>query len=447
MTGFPSLWLKGWRRLAAGRKVPELSSLAVTAMPAALRLGGAFLQLLSTILIARSLGVKDSGIYFFWAVAMMEVGQVATYGLDRLALQQVPRLDGKKGALTSFLAPLRASALMVAVVLSSGLCAYALLVQSDPDRNPLWFLLPFLCVSGVVMSMINGEAMAGLGRPVLAIFCRHTMLNVTLIASILILGDRLTADLAIAAYAMAFFLSGFGAFLLPGFRGQGAPLRLPSRSQFREFLAKGTPLFLGGLFASLAFVVPLGILERTRSSEEIALLTTGFRIFVLVDVLAKAIHSLVMPELSRAAHAGDGVAMSRIYRVAIVKGLGVLGVPIIGLVLFAQSAMEIFGEGFGEGASLLRIFMVFSLISLILGPAHQLLLMVGQTHRMALFSLIQLLFSVALGLMLVPTYGPVVLALILSGCILLEKVLYLASARRAMRESGEQKGGGDGSLP
>ncbi len=412
-------------------------------MPAGLRLAGAFLQLLSTILIARSLGVKDSGMYFFWAAAMLEVGQVATYGLDRLALQQVPRLDGKRNQLTQFLAPLRATALMLGVILASALCLYAFFIQGDSPLSPFWYLLPFLCIAGVVMSMINGEAMAGLGRPVLAVVSRHTILNVTLILCIVFMGDRITTDLAITAYAFAFFASGFGALLLPGFRGQGKAVALPTRGQFRGYLVEGSPLFLGSVFASLAFIVPLAILERTHTSEEIALVTTAFRLFVLVDVLVRAIHSLVMPELSRAAHAGDCGLLSHIYRTAVVKGLLVLGIPVLGILIFAEPVMAIFGEGFEEGAPLLRIFMGFALISLLLGPAHQLLLMVGHTRRMAFFSLISFLFSVTLALVFVPRFGPLALTCVLGTAIILERGLFLLFSLKAMRAPVHSTEGGD----
>ncbi|MDF1826289.1 MAG: lipopolysaccharide biosynthesis protein [Verrucomicrobiales bacterium] len=413
-----------------------------SAFPAGLRLAGAFLQLLSTILITRTLGVEDSGMYFFWIAVMLEIGQVATFGLDRLALQQVPRIDQTEGRLIRFLAPLRASALALALVLSSALCAYALFVQVDADRSPFWYLIPFICVSGVVMSMINSETLAGLGRPVLAIVCRHTVLNLVLIISILSFGDRLTTDLALTAYAVAFFVSGFGAFLIPVFRGMGRPLSLPDAFQFREHLKQGSPLFIGSLFASLSFIVPLAVLERSHASEQIALVTTGFRLFVLIDVLVKAVHSLVMPEMSRAAHVVDGSLLGRIYRTAILKGLMVLGIPVLVLLTFAEPVMEIFGEGFGEGAIFLRVFMGFAFVSLLLGPTHQLLLMVGHTRRMAFYSFLHFLFTGTLSVLLVPPFGAVAFVYVIGFGIIMEKILLLKFSISSMR-SRDVKGEGE----
>lgn len=418
----------------SGSLLPSVAiGLLHSALPAGLRFGGALLQFLATILIARGLGAEASGIYFFWAAAMMEAGQVATYGLDRIALRQVPRLADKPDAVTAFLAPLRTTALVFAIFLGLGLCGYAYFLQAEQGWPVWWYLLPILCTAGVAFSMINSEAMTGLSRPVLAIFYRHTVVVLVLIGVVLVSGAQLTVEITMAAYTAGFVFSGFGALFGPGFRGAGAPLALPSKKSFASHIAMGTPVFSSGLFASFAFLIPLSVLERTHPSEEIAYLTTAFRIFVLVDVLAKAIHSLAMPSLSLAGLEENSAELRRIYGLAIRRGLALLGIPILGIAVFAGPIMEIFGPSFVAGSDILRTFMGFALLSLLLGPAHQLLLMLGRTRSMALFSFVHLLFSGTLAILLVPRYGPTILAFVLGGGILLERILYLCHALRCAR--------------
>jgi len=427
-----SLIQRSTRDLLGHARNVSVATLVRSGMPAVVRLGSAFVQLLSTILIARFLGAEGAGIYFFWAVAFMEAGQVATLGLDRLALQRVPRLRDDPSAIATFLAPLRSTAILLALLLAGGLCAYSLWVQSDVPRPAWWYLLPPLGVAGVALSMINGEAMAGMGRPVLAVCCRHTAAALGLVTVIVLLNEDLTPNLAMAAYAGAFFASGFGVLAArgPGFRQAGPPLKWPSRGEFRDHVAQGSPIFLSTLFTSLAFLVPLTILERIHPSEEIAFLTTAFRIFVLVDVLAKAIHSTTMPELSRAAADWDLDRLRSIYRSALIRGLALLTLPIVAILFLSPFVMSVFGERFELGASVLVILMIFGLISLALGPAHQLLLMVGHTRGMAAFSLVHLLVVSVLAAAVVPSFGPEGLAVVLGSGILLEKILYLGSACR-----------------
>ncbi|MDF1825224.1 MAG: lipopolysaccharide biosynthesis protein [Verrucomicrobiales bacterium] len=399
-----------------------------SALPAALRFSGAGLQLITAVLIARGLGVKESGVYFFWTAAMMEAGRVATFGLDRIALQQVPRLKEGTGETEKFLAPLRATSLLIALVISGGLSLYALFTDGISGHSFWWCFLPPVCVLGVTMSMINAETMVGLGRPVLAILYRHSIVAFVLCPAILLMGERLTAELALAVYAGAFFLSGFGAFWGPGFSRSEAPLRIPSGAQFTGHLKEGGPIFLSYLFSSLAFIVPLIILERTNSGDQISIVTTSFRIFVLVDVLARAVHSLVMPGLSLAAHEKQGRRIEQIYRGTVLRGFLIMGVPVLGILFFGRAVMEVFGRDFGSGTGVLQLFMIFALLSVLLGPAHQLLLMVGRTRQMAGLSLIQCVFTSVLGLALVPRFGAEGLAIVIGAGVLLEKVLYLLAS-------------------
>ena len=419
-------------------KAIPFQNLMESAYPAALRFGGAGLQLLVTILIARFLGVKESGVYFFWVAVMLEAGQVATFGLDRLAVQQLPRLKRDPISISGFLAPLRATALIMAVVLAGILCLYSFWTQEGDHRSVWWYAMILACVSGITLSFINAEAMTGLGHPVLSIFYRHTLTTVILLLAIVISGTRLTADIALIAYAGSFCICGFGTMIAPGFRGLGRPLKIPTKTEFTQTLGKGFPIFLNSLFASLAFLIPLGILERVHPSEELALFTTGFRIILLFSVLANAIYSLQMPDLSRAAHVMDVSAMGRIYRGAAGKGIILLSVPLVVAFVFAHPVMEVFGEGFGEGVTGLRIMLGFAMLSLVLGPAIQLLLMVGRMKEMAVLAAVEMLVVGAAGFLVVPRYGAEGMAFVVGASLVLEKVLYIACALHGIRKPSSQ---------
>ncbi|MEM9281945.1 MAG: lipopolysaccharide biosynthesis protein [Verrucomicrobiota bacterium] len=398
------------------------------AVPAGLRFSGAVLQLITAIIIARTLGATESGIYFFWTAAMMEAGRVATFGLDRIALQQVPRRDHTSGELWRFLALLRSTALLIALPLSAILCFYAFLADGASPQSLFWYVIPPICVIGVTLSLINAETMTGLSRPVLAVLYRHSIVAFVLCPAILLFGERLTAEVAIAIYAAVFFLSGFGALFGPGFPRGGPFLTLPRRQPCKDLLKQGSPIFLSYLFASLAFIIPLIILERTSSEDQIAIVTTSFRIFFLVDVLARAVHSIVMPELSLAAHEKKSGVLRKLYRATVFRGLIIMAGPVVLILIFGQTVMEVFGEDFGSGGIVLQVFMAFALVSLILGPAHQMLLMVGKTGQMAGLSLTQFLFTSILGLIVVPKYGAPGLALVIGLGVVLEKAMYLVAS-------------------
>ncbi|NRB74578.1 MAG: hypothetical protein HRU46_09495, partial [Verrucomicrobiales bacterium] len=153
-----------------------LGGVIASSIPAGLRLAGSFMQLLVTVLIARLLGVEAAGIYFFWAALMLETGQSAAFGLDKLAVRELPRVESKgKAAITAFLAPLRSTGLMIAWMGAFGLFVYSELSGSKVMDGVGWWLILTASVSGVTLSMINSESMTGLGKPVMAVIYRHTL--------------------------------------------------------------------------------------------------------------------------------------------------------------------------------------------------------------------------------------------------------------------------------
>ena len=300
------------------------------------------------------------------------------------------------------------------------------------------------CVCGVTMCMINQEGTTALGRPILAVLYRHTFPTVIVLIGVVLLGAHLTPEVGLAVYAFAFFLTGFGALFGPGLFRLRPAFAWPGLATFREHFKKGGPVFLASLFAALALMFPLALLEQTHPSDEVAWMTTAFRIFVLLDVLAKAVYSVILPDLSRAAEAMNRGALVSIYRSSILKGMVLLGVPILVLFFLSPLVMEMFGEGFSGGTPVLQALLVSGLVSLLLGPAHQLLLMVGKTRSMAFFSGIYFAIVGLLAWFFVPEYGAfalaIVLAIVLAIGLIVEKVLYLVCAVQAGRR--HERGGG-----
>src|SRR6056297_3009041 len=79
-----------------------------TFSPSVVRLIGAAIQFLNTIIIARILGDAGAAPFFFWSAILMSWAPIATYGLEQLALRKTPRIESEgPEAVAAFLAPLR----------------------------------------------------------------------------------------------------------------------------------------------------------------------------------------------------------------------------------------------------------------------------------------------------------------------------------------------------
>tara|TARA_R110002096_G_scaffold16106_14_gene55048 strand:+ start:11458 stop:12666 length:1209 start_codon:yes stop_codon:yes gene_type:complete len=399
-------------------------------------MAAAFLQFLATVWIARTLGEERSGDFFFWSAILMSFGHVATFGLDGLALQQVPRLDGNRVAHAHFLGVVRTIAITFSAFVGAVLIGYALLAQKEISRSLLWYCMLPIGIGGMAMCRVNGESMKGGGYPLLAILYRQFVAGFIFLLAIVVLGKGLTAGNALVCYSVAFFVTGFLAPFGPGFSKLGLPFHIPEAKEVVEKLRAGVPIFSSTIFTALTYVIPLAVLESMFPAESVSFLTTAYRLFMLFDLLAAAIHSVAMPRLSRSGHAKDWALTAQIYRGSIVNGLKVLGVPLVLVLLFASPVMRLFGPGFAEAAPILQTFLAFTVVSLVLGPANELVLMMGHTKRMAMFSMVRTVTTILLSFAFIPVFGPLGMALAVGVGLLLQKGLCLGHFFRNSRNSG-----------
>lgn len=390
--------------------------------PPALRLFGAGIQFLSTVMIARQLGDVNSAVFFFWAAILTSFAPIATYGLEHLALRAVPRLHhaGETDHLVSYLASIRTVSLVLSLLIGVGLVLYAVL-RDGPDsiHFQLWYLLLPIALASMALVHINGESLKGLAKPVNGIFFGHFVpvsLFCLLIATNL---DRLSSPFLIVIYSLAYV----AAVVLIRV-GSSSLLRAktfakPDKTQFRDILGEGFPVFASNALGALCFIVPLMILDFSRPAAEVAYVTTSFRISILFMILAGAIHGVFAPQLSRAAiHPENPSGIWKVYRRATLLTMLSLLIPMGVGIAFPGFVMSIFGEEFRAGASTLRLLLLASFLTLCLGPMMHLLLMTGNTRLLARLGLFKLLLVGLLSLLVVPSLGGIGMVSAM-GCVFL----------------------------
>lgn len=405
--------------------------------PPALRLLGAGIQFLSTVMIARQLGDVNSASFFFWAAILTSFAPIATYGLEHLVLRTVPRLHhaGETDRLVSYLASTRTVSLILSLLIGSGLVIYAVLRGGTDSIHfePSYWLLP-VTLAAMAMVHINGEAFKGLARPLTGMFFGH-FVPVSLFCLLIAFNlERLNSPFLLVIYSSAYV----AAVVLIRF-GPSSLLRrktfsLPDKDQFQGILKEGFPVFATNALGALCFITPLMILDFSRPAAEVAYVTTSFRISILFMILAGAIHGVFAPQLSRAATDTENPrGIWKVYRRATILTMLSLGFPLgIGIV-FPELVMSIFGEEFRAGAPTLRLLLVAGFLTLSLGPMLHLLLMTGNTRLLARLGMMKLCLVGVLSLLLVPTYGGIGMVCIIGCTFLLESGTGLFIVGRQVR--------------
>ena len=413
-----------------------------TMLPSAVRMIGAGFQFLSTVLVARTLGDGPSAGFFFWSSVLMTSSPIATYGLEQIALRNVPRLQGvDPGSVVPFVAHLRAMSLVVSFLLGLGWIVYAVATESDSGGFKLWHLLPPILLSSIAMALINGEALKGLSRPVMGNIFGHLLPVSLFFLLVSLFAKHLESPGILSLYTASYLVGALAARFAPGGEFGKRLFLWPGLEKFRLLLKEGFQVCCVSFFGALSVIVPLSFLELTRPAEEVSHLTAALRISILFVVISSAIHSVFAPALSRNAELSSPLRpVFQVYFKAILIALLALGLPLAFGIAFPSVVMGVFGEAFHDGSESLRWLLVIQLLSLILGPVPHLLLMTGHTVFLARIGIVKFILVVLLSIILIPKLGGNGTVLAMGVSLIGEEIVGLAYAVfKLKRQSETQK--------
>lgn len=420
-----------------------------TLLPPGIRLFGAGLQFLSTILIARQLGDEGSAGFFLWSALLLSFAPVASFGFEFIALRTVPRLQARESGRSpgEFVGILRMISLCFAAVIGIGLILYGCFRDGPKPDWEVWFLLLPFALSSITITLINGEALKGLSRPVSGVVYGHTVPVSLFLILIVLSGDRLTSPLLVALYSFSYFVAVLVAQLGPFRAVKGSLFRVPPLETWKSLLRESWPIFLASSLGALSFIFPLLILDFTRPPEEVSYISTAYRISILFAVLTGAIHSVFAPDLSLASEVrGNRKTVFKVYWKATFAALGSLCVPVSLGILFPDLIMSIFGESFRAGSDELRALLLLFVFSLCIGPVYELLLMIGKTDLLMRLGFLKLSLVVVLSFLLIPGLGGFGMVAALAIGVITEEIIGLFLANRHLRKEALAETTGVGEL-
>lgn len=414
-----------------------LTKLLGVFFPPGVRLFGAGIQFLSTILIARHLGDAESAKFFFWSAVLTSFATVATFGQEHLVLRTVPRLkqSASRKALVEYLSTVRGITLALSLVIGAGLIIYAIVRGGNEGAQfSSWFLLLPVTLGAMALLIINGEALKGLSHPSAGVFFGH-FVPVSLFFGLILLNvNHLNSPLLVSLYAAAYLVGLILTRLGPSKMMRERLLSVPKLKAVKSTLAEGFPIFSSNALGALCYVIPLAVLEFSRPAAEVSYLTTSFRISILLSVLATAIHGVFAPQLSCAAEIPGNIrGVFRVYAKSTLFTFSALAIPSFIGIIFPEWVMSIFGEGFRAGAATLRWLLVSCTLSMFIGPVYQLLIMTGNTKFLAGSAVVKLLVVSTLSLLLIPRIGGVGMVVAMAIAFLGEEIVGIFWVVRKLR--------------
>lgn len=366
--------------------------------------GCAFLM---NIVVARTLGATESGLFFLGLTIVSLVAAVGQFGLNNTLVRflagyyqsgDIPLLHGvyRKAMLWSGLLSL----LLFFLILLGN----RFLVNNFFDQPGFGDVLWVMCFAVPFVSLYNlhAQALQGLKKVVKAMTTLNLVVPVMLLVSVFFLPVNSAVDVAwlyLVASALA-LLAGWVWWL------QSAPSATEKTNCPNKLLLNSCiPLWGVMMLAQLINWSSQLLLGATGSPEDVALFSVAQRTASLTSFVLIAVNSIAAPKFAAMYSQGD---MEGLKKIALwsVRLMLLAAIPVLAFMLIIPEwLMGLFGPEFRIGATALIILALGQFINVATGSVGYLLSMTGHERELRFNVLISTILGIALGAWLIPIYS------------------------------------------
>ncbi|MGK2908458.1 MAG: oligosaccharide flippase family protein [Sphingobium sp.] len=359
------------------------------------------------LIVAFRLGVLDAGLFYIVFSVLTLAAGAGRLGIDRALTREVARAMAQH-------APNSARAIIgdgvrTILFLCIGATLLMLLIADPVARHlignaalarPLMIgalSIPPLCLSVVAGGALLGLMRVGFSQAIYswlwpAIFCLCALVVPLTVTSALWLLLAATSINAVIGFVLL-------ALMLPK-----ADAAAPSGARVPLF-GLGWSLFTTEIVQLLLASAPTLTLGIVTSEKEVGYFALAWRVALILNLVVSAVAAMVSPRFARAHTQGNRSELMAIsaQALAIVFALG--APPLIVLLAGARPILEIFGAGYGDGATTLRILLLGQFVAMLSAGAPELL---GMTGHGSILRRINLVAALCLGLslaLLTPLFG------------------------------------------
>lgn len=366
-------------------------------------LGSRFLDLPSRygfhLIVAFRLGVLDAGLFYIVFSVLILAAGGGRLGIDRALTREVARAMAQDapndaraiiadGVRTVLLLCIGATILMM--LIADPVARH--LIGNPALAHPLMIgalSIPPLCLSVVAGGALLGLMRVGYSQAVYswlwpAIFCLCALVVPLTVTSALWLLLAATSINALIGLLLLVWILPKRDVAAPA--GQKVPL-----------FGLGWSLFTSEIVQLLLSSAPALALGIVSSAREVGYFALAWRVALILNLVSSAVASMVSPRFARAHTQGnhDELQTISIQALGIVFALGII--PLLILTFGARPILELFGSGYGDGATTLRILLLGQFIAMLSTGAPELL---GMTGHGSVLRRINLAAALCLGLSL-----------------------------------------------
>lgn len=400
-----------------------------------IRIISAGIAYLSQIILARWLGAAEFGVYAYVWTWVLLIGTAADCGFATAAQSFLPRYVERRRF--RFVAGfLRASRWAPLGLVSVFAALAALFVWHwghfllDSGLTPLFLACLLLPAYGMTAAQDGvGRAM---GRIWLALIPPYLLRPILLLAFMLgaiALGLPSTAGTAMLAAVLSTWLTAAVQMVMIDRAARSDyPVVRPAYA-FRPWFAKAMPILLLNSFFFLLNYIDILLLQHFRPSAEVGVYFAAGKGMALVSMIYFALSSTATREFSRLDEIGDRAGLEAFYAKAVRWMFWSSLATLIVLLALGLPFLWLFGPEFMAGYPLMFVMAIGVLLRASIGPAEQLLAMLGQLRVCTAIYATAFAINAALCLILIPRMGAMGAAVSVAIAIFVETVLLVWAAR------------------
>jgi O-antigen/teichoic acid export membrane protein len=397
-----------------------------------IRIGGAIASFLMNVVIARYLGLTDSG-NFFLALAIITIAAtIVRMGADNAVIRFIGIHAPKKewtqvrGVIQKVMYLVAAVACSVSVLLCLNVNFIAIHAFNKPNLSgPLLWMsasIPFYAVY-----TIYGMALQGLKKVLFSVTLQNISVPLLLIIFVFIFSPGNGADLS-KLYFFASVLTFIISYCVWKFFVPAGKAEFDKKILWRSC----RPLWT---MAILQQIIQWGgqfIVGMFSDSSHLAQLAVAQRTSMLITFIGIAINLVSAPRFAHFYSQGQLVQLKRYARNTTVLMI-LFSTPLIIIVwITPQLIMSLFGKEFENGYWMLRILSVGQFINVITGSVGYLLMMSGHEKDLRNITFISGFLSLVLNVTLIKSFGAVGAAIAIAASVATQNLLALRMVKKRL---------------
>lgn len=376
-----------------------------------IRVFSAAIAFLSQVVLARMMGLYEYGIFVYVWVVMVIVGNLSCLGFQTAVIRFLPqyREAGDHERLRGMLLSGRLFVLAVSTLVAAATIGIVWFARDHFDSH---HVIPFMIGALALPMIAMGDTLDGTARangwPVRALgptYVIRPLLILVILTGAWFAGLAINGTTALVCAVIATYLTTIAQVaVVTGSLDRRYPAG-PQRTEFPTWLAVALPIFLVEGFFFLLVNADVLMVGMMMQPEDVGVYFATVKILALVHFVYFAVKAAVAHRFAARQGDLDRTELRLFARRSVAWAFWPSLVMAFAVLAIAPLLLSLFGEGFGEGYSLLFILVAGVVLRASVGPAESLLTMTGNQNICAAVFGGVLALNIALNALLIPVYG------------------------------------------